>query len=81
MSREQNRERLRRAYAPYAMTEEVEWVTPMTAINQKEDAYIHYGNESTLDFIYGEVCLVVRIGKAGDRLAYPTVAELKRRRS
>ena len=81
VSREQNRERLRRAYTPYAMTEEVEWVTPMTAINQKEDAYIHYGNESTLDFIYGEVCLVVRIGKAGDRLAYPTVAELKRRRS
>ena len=29
----------------------------MTAINQKEDAYIHYGNESTLEFIYGEVCL------------------------
>ena len=65
----------------YATAEEVEWVTPMTTINQKEDAYIHYGNESTLDFVYGEVCLVVRIGKAGDRLAYPTVAELNKRRS
>ena len=31
---------------------------------------ILYGNEATLDWIYGDVCLVVRIGKAGDRLAY-----------
>ena len=75
------RERLRDlSESLYATAEQVEWVTPMTTINQKEDAYISYGNESTLDFVYGEVCLVVRIGKAGDRLAFPTAAELKKRR-
>ena len=75
------RERLRDlSESLYATAEQVEWVTPMTTINQKEDAYISYGNESTLDFVYGEVCLVVRIGKAGDRLAFLTAAELKKRR-
>jgi hypothetical protein len=75
------RERLReQGESLYATAEQVEWVTPMTTINRKEDAYIYYGNESTLDFVYGEVCLVVRIGKAGDRLAYPTAAELEKRR-
>jgi hypothetical protein len=64
-----------------ATAEEVEWVTPMTTINQKEDAFISYGNEASLGFVYGDVCLVVRIGEAGDRLAYLTVAELERRRS
>jgi 2OG-Fe(II) oxygenase superfamily len=64
----------------YETAEEVEWVTPMTTINQKEDAYISYGNEAALNCVYGEICLVVRIGKAGDRLAYPTTAELNKRR-
>lgn len=40
--------------------EKVEWVTPITTFNDRETSY------------WG-VCLVVRIGKAGERLAYPTV--------
>ena len=80
VTRERERLRRNRRESLYATAEQVEWVTPMTTVNRKQDAYIHYGNESTLDFVYGEVCLVVRIGKAGNRLAYPTAAELKKRR-
>jgi hypothetical protein len=55
----------------------LEWVTPMTEFNQQEDAYPRYGIEApTVRWVYGHVCLVVRIGKDGDRLAYTTVAEL-----
>ncbi|KAH9987091.1 hypothetical protein BJV77DRAFT_1145484 [Russula vinacea] len=61
---------------PCEKPEQVEWVTPRTTFNRQEGAFISYGNEATLDWIYGDVCLVVRIGKAGDRLAYPIVAEL-----
>jgi hypothetical protein len=77
-----DRDRLRRAYTRMddGTTEQVEWVTPMTTLNQKRDVYISYGNEAAyLGWIYRDVCLVVRVGKVGDRLAYPRVAELNRR--
>jgi hypothetical protein len=45
----------------YGTAEQLEWVTPMTTFDQQEDAFISYGNEATLDWIYGNVCLVVRI--------------------
>jgi hypothetical protein len=60
----------------FGTPEQLEWVTPMTKFNRQEDAYPRYGNEATVSWVYGYVCLVVRIGKAGDRLAYTTVAEL-----
>jgi hypothetical protein len=58
----------------------LEWVTPITTFNHQDGAYPTYGpgDEPELRWAYGYVCLVVRIGKAGDRLAYPTVAELNR---
>jgi hypothetical protein len=56
----------------------LEWVTPMTTFNSREDAYPSYGNQPELTWVYGYVWLIVRIGKAGDRLAYRTVAELNR---
>ena len=57
----------------------LEWVTPMTTFNRQVDAYSTYGEKNLeLRWVYGYVCLVVRIGKAGDRLAYPTVGELNR---
>jgi hypothetical protein len=62
----------------FGKPEQLEWVTPMTKFNEKEDAYPRYGNEPTVSWVYGYVCLVVRIGKAGDRSAYPTVAELNK---
>src|SRR5258708_5128997 len=51
--------------------ETVEWVTPVTTFNRKGSAFPTYGNSPTLNVVYGDVCLVVRIGKAGERLAYP----------
>ena len=62
----------------YGVPELVKWVTPLTKLNRREDPYAAFcGNYRYLDWAYGHVCLIVRIGKAGDRLAYPTVAELK----
>ena len=58
--------------------EPVKWVTPLTTYNRQEDAFASYGNEPTLNWAYGDVCMIVRIGKAGDRLAYPTVAQVYR---
>jgi hypothetical protein len=64
----------------YGTQEQVEWVTPLTNSNPLEDEFISYGNEASVEWAYGDICLVVRIGKAGDRLAYPRVAELKKAR-
>jgi hypothetical protein len=56
----------------------VKWVTPMTAYNRQKTAFGTYGNEATLTWAYGNVCMIVRIGKASDRLAFPTAAEVER---
>ncbi|KAI0258970.1 hypothetical protein BC834DRAFT_974667 [Gloeopeniophorella convolvens] len=54
------------------------WVTKLTAdLNRKETAFLAYGNEASMGMAYSYVCLIVRIGKAGDRKAYRTVAQLK----
>jgi hypothetical protein len=60
--------------------EQVEWVMPVTEFNRQKGPFLHFGNndKASLRWAYGDVCLIVRIGKAGDRLAYTTVAELKR---
>jgi hypothetical protein len=58
--------------------EGVECVTPVTEFNRQTDAVTYAGNEPTMDWAYGDVCLVVRVGKADDRLAYRTVAQLER---
>jgi hypothetical protein len=56
--------------------EPVEWVTPLTTHNCQEGAFGSYGR--TVKWAYGDVCMIVRIGKAGDRLAYPTVDQVNR---
>lgn len=53
----------------------VKWVTPLTTFNRKK-SYIVYGNEAALDMDYGDVCLLVRIGKVGERTKYLSVAEV-----
>jgi hypothetical protein len=58
--------------------EYVEWVTPVTRFNRQEGVFACYGNEASLEWAYGDVCLIVRIGKARDRLEYTTDAELKK---
>ena len=65
----------------FGTPEQMEWATPVTELNRQKDAFLHYGNDATLHWVYGDVCLVVRIGKAGERLAYSTVGELKERRT
>jgi hypothetical protein len=62
----------------YGIPERVEWVTPMTEFNCQKQAYAAHGNDFSVSWGYGHVCLVVRIGKVGERLAYPTVAELNK---
>jgi hypothetical protein len=57
--------------------QEVRWVTPLTTFNSRESRIV-YGNEAALDMMYGYVCLLVRLGKAGERLAYPTAAQVKK---
>ena len=55
----------------------LEWVTPLLELN-RQDCY--YGGSQCRPGVYlahGYLCLIVRIGMAGDRMAYPTVAELK----
>jgi hypothetical protein len=55
--------------------ETVEWVTPVATFNRKGSTFATYGNAPALNVAYGDVCLVVRIGKAGERLAYPRVPQ------
>jgi hypothetical protein len=56
--------------------EKVEWVTPVTEFNRQKSEFLHYGNNSSLEWAYGDVCLIVRIGAAEDRLGYTTVEEV-----
>jgi hypothetical protein len=55
--------------------ETVEWVTPVATFNRKGCAFVTYGNAPALNVAHGDVCLVVRIGEAGERLAYPRVPQ------
>ena len=55
----------------------MEWATPMRNFNhQQADVVVWYGNNASSRTIYGDVCLGVYIGKAGDRSAFTTVAEM-----
>jgi hypothetical protein len=58
--------------------EPMEWVTPMTTYNRKEGVFATCGDKMRICDIYGDACMIVRIGKAGDRLAYPTVAQIEK---
>ncbi|KAI0293286.1 hypothetical protein B0F90DRAFT_1643202 [Multifurca ochricompacta] len=62
-------------------TERLYWVTPVTQINRRVTKYAVYTKDLRIAQVEGDLCLVVRIGKAGERLAYPTVAQLEARRS
>jgi hypothetical protein len=67
----------------HAATVPMEWVTPMTEFNEQEDAYPTYNDDEeeitqSMEWVYGNVCLVVRIGKAGERLKYRTVVDLQK---
>jgi hypothetical protein len=57
--------------------EPMEWVTPITTYNRFEGIFATKAKSRTHN-IDGDACLIVRIGKVGDRLAYPTIAQIKK---
>jgi hypothetical protein len=46
------------------------WVRPLTERNKIEASYVSYGNEATLAFVYGEICLVLKVDAFKDRETY-----------
>ncbi len=48
---------------------EIAWVTPLTTINRIDSNYFAYGDEPSLGYLYGDVCLMVKVGKPGNRAA------------
>jgi hypothetical protein len=58
--------------------ERVEWVSPVTKFNRHRSAFGTYGNEPSMDVVYADLCMFVRIGKVGERMAYPSVSQLKK---
>jgi len=62
----------------YDKPETIEWVTPQTTYNELNITIpTTLANEPGGGCVYGDLCLVVRIGKAGERLQYPTSAQLR----
>jgi hypothetical protein len=59
------------------VAEPIEWATPMTTYSRKE-GIIATVDKMRMHTIDGDACMIVRIGKAGDRLAYPTAAQIEK---
>ncbi|KAJ7039441.1 hypothetical protein C8F04DRAFT_996978 [Mycena alexandri] len=51
---------------------EVTWITEMSSLIDLKAAYVHYGNEASLAYIYGDLALMVDIPAAEDRDATRT---------
>ena len=45
----------------YPDAEPIFWLKPPSGENKLKTPYIHYGNEATLDYAYGDVCLVAQV--------------------
>ncbi|KAI0294539.1 hypothetical protein BC826DRAFT_1104606 [Russula brevipes] len=45
----------------------VDWVTPVTTFNCRSSTFVAFGNEASLELAYGHLCLIVHIGKVGQR--------------
>jgi hypothetical protein len=55
------------------------WVTPVTRLNRLSSAFLYFdGHQGSLGKVDGDLCLTVHIGKTGERMLYPTVAQLKK---
>ncbi|KAK0219383.1 hypothetical protein EDD85DRAFT_1028980 [Armillaria nabsnona] len=48
---------------------EIVWITPLTTFNRMDSNYVRYGNEASMGYLYGDVCLIVKVGKPGNRAA------------
>ena len=54
-------------YLRDACVEEIWWVTKVTQFARTETPYVAYGNEGSLGYLYGDICLVVSVGAVGRR--------------
>lgn len=45
------------------MTCYINWVTRPTGVNRSRTTYLHYGNDTTAEFAYNTICLIVRVDK------------------
>lgn len=50
-----------------ASEESVSWVTSPCKLNQKKSAFLAYGNQAQLDYLYCDLVQIVRVGGTGDR--------------
>jgi hypothetical protein len=58
--------------------ERVEWVTPVEEFNSHRSTFGTCGDHRpSMDVVYADLVMFVRIGKAGERLAYPSISQLK----
>jgi len=62
----------------YGESEWVEWVTPESTLNVQKSPFATYGNEPSVEEAYAVLCMFVRIGKAGERLVYPSISQLRK---
>ncbi|KAF8636132.1 hypothetical protein AX17_003764 [Amanita inopinata Kibby_2008] len=46
---------------------EVNWITEPTSLNQEPNTYIAYGNQPSIEYAYHNICMIVWIGKPGER--------------
>ncbi|KIM74880.1 hypothetical protein PILCRDRAFT_692568, partial [Piloderma croceum F 1598] len=46
---------------------DVDWVTDLTKLTVATTSYVAYGNDAQMDFMYGNVCLLVHVGPPEDR--------------
>ncbi|RDB28294.1 hypothetical protein Hypma_001436 [Hypsizygus marmoreus] len=51
---------------------EVLWVTPLTTYSYFDSPYIAYGNQASLDYAYGNLCLTAKVGPYGNRIGGST---------
>ncbi|TFY81325.1 hypothetical protein EWM64_g2684 [Hericium alpestre] len=62
------------------LDEQMNYVTKLTKLSRVKAEYMAYGNESELECAYGDICIVVRVGKPGLR-SNAVKQELKKSRS
>jgi hypothetical protein len=64
--------RLMGAYGKLKVENVLHLVMSVTTFNRLSSAYVAHGNEALLGLAYGDVCLIVRIGKVGEKGIQPS---------
>ncbi|CAL1715334.1 unnamed protein product [Somion occarium] len=58
----------------------IHWATPMTEFGNVQREYPAYGNEPSIEFAYGCVCLIVAVGPYGERSAVEKIWPLNKKK-